>query len=221
MAYVNIEKCGIYQDNCQEWSRKTRNNKNGATSRLTLFGPSRRPKDPQEIQRPKAMQHTYMLHKSMRHFLPRCSRTTPWRWWISRRLHKPTWHRPRFSRRRYQIYQSRLLTSLWNLQQHKPITPILKNWDISQPRPLTDIRRPETKPCQILTQVNTETYILEADRGSTLTGTAPPKDTRWRSPKRLQHVASPEMVTTSHLRDYKLREGRRGISSGSTADWLS
>ena len=27
MAYVNIEKCGIYQDNCQEWSRKTRSNK--------------------------------------------------------------------------------------------------------------------------------------------------------------------------------------------------
>ena len=27
MAYANIEKCGIYQDNCREWSRKTRSDK--------------------------------------------------------------------------------------------------------------------------------------------------------------------------------------------------
>ena len=24
MAYANIEKCGLYQDDCQEWSRKPR-----------------------------------------------------------------------------------------------------------------------------------------------------------------------------------------------------
>ena len=28
MAYANIEKCGLYQDDCQEWSRKTRSEKN-------------------------------------------------------------------------------------------------------------------------------------------------------------------------------------------------
>ena len=27
MAYANIEKCGLYQENCQEWSRKPRLNK--------------------------------------------------------------------------------------------------------------------------------------------------------------------------------------------------
>ena len=27
MAYTNIEKCGLYQDDCQECSRKTRSNK--------------------------------------------------------------------------------------------------------------------------------------------------------------------------------------------------
>ena len=27
MAYANIEKCGLYQDNCREWSRKTRSDK--------------------------------------------------------------------------------------------------------------------------------------------------------------------------------------------------
>ena len=28
MEYANIEKCGLYQDDCQEWSRKPRLNKN-------------------------------------------------------------------------------------------------------------------------------------------------------------------------------------------------
>ena len=27
MAYKNIEKCGLYQDNCQKWSHKTPNDK--------------------------------------------------------------------------------------------------------------------------------------------------------------------------------------------------
>ena len=27
MAYANIDKCGLYQDNCRDWSRKTRSDK--------------------------------------------------------------------------------------------------------------------------------------------------------------------------------------------------
>ena len=27
MAYANIEKCGLYQDDCRDWSRKTRSDK--------------------------------------------------------------------------------------------------------------------------------------------------------------------------------------------------
>ena len=27
IAYANIEKCGLYQDDCREWSCKTRSNK--------------------------------------------------------------------------------------------------------------------------------------------------------------------------------------------------
>ena len=94
----------------------------------------------------------------------------------------------------------------------------IKNRDINQPQPGMDIRRPSTRPLQILTQVKIEMYILEADRGSTLRVTAPPTYTRWRGCTRLQHVAYQTMATTSKLRDYTLREGRRGINSGSTED---
>ena len=27
MAYTNIDKCGLYQDDCRDWSRKTRSDK--------------------------------------------------------------------------------------------------------------------------------------------------------------------------------------------------
>ena len=33
MAYVNIKKCGLYQGNCREWSRKTRSNKTLSNSK--------------------------------------------------------------------------------------------------------------------------------------------------------------------------------------------
>ena len=94
----------------------------GATSKLTLIGPSRRPQNPQELQRPKAMQRMYTTHKPMRNVSQRCSRTTPWRWRISRRLHKLTEHRSRCSQRLYWSYQARLLTSPQNSQQHKTRT---------------------------------------------------------------------------------------------------
>ena len=94
----------------------------------------------------------------------------------------------------------------------------MKNRDINQPRLCTDIMRPETQPRRIPTQAKIETYILEEDRGLTLTGTAPTTTTRWRIHTRLQHVAFPEMSTTSQLRYYTLMEERLGIKSGSTAD---
>ena len=46
-----------------------------------------------------------------------------------------------------------------------------------------------------------EMYNPEADRGSTLTGTATPTATRWRSLTRLWRVASPVMITTSQICD--------------------
>ena len=44
-------------------------------------------------------------------------------------------------------------------------------------------------------------YTLEADRGSTLTGSAPPMAKSWRSLTRLKRVASPVMVTASQLHE--------------------
>ena len=162
---------------------------------------SRRPKDPQELRRSKAVQRTYTLHKLMRNFSLRCSRTTPWRWQISQPPHKLTGHRLRWSQRQYQSYQAWLLTSLQNLQQHKTRTLGLKHWGINQPHLVTDIGRPTTQPRRIQPQSKIKMYTPEVERGSKLTVTAPPTATRWRSLTRLRRIASPVMVTTSQLRD--------------------
>ena len=77
----------------------------------------------------------------------------------------------------------------------------MKNWDINQPQPGMDIWSPKNLPRRILTQVNIETYILEANRGSTLMGIAPTTDTKWSSRTRRQHAASQAMAITSQLRD--------------------
>ena len=175
--------------------------KHGATSRLTSLGPLIRPKYPQELQRPKAMQRTYKLHKLMRHFSPRCSRTTPWRWRISRQLHKPTEYRSRCSQGQYLSHQARSINSTRNSQQHKPRTPGFKNRDIGQLRLSMDIRCATTWHRQIQTQSKIKMCTPELDRSSTLTGTDPPTDTTWRRHTRLQRVAYPGMVTTIQLRD--------------------
>ena len=93
----------------------------------------------------------------------------------------------------------------------------VKNRDIGQPRPSTDIGRPATSPRHIQPQAKIEMCTPGLDRNAAVTGTAPPTDTRWRSPTRIQRVASPIMVTTSQLPDNKIKEGRREIRSGSTA----
>ena len=147
------------------------------------------------------MQRTHTMHKLMRHFSPRCNRTTPWRWRILQRLHNPTEHWSCCSRRKYWRYQARLLTSLQNSQQHKPRTPGLKYREIGQPRPRRDIRHPATRPRQIQPQANIEIYAPEADRSSALTGTAPPTAKMWRRHTCTRRVASPIIVTTSQLCD--------------------
>ena len=73
----------------------------------------------------------------------------------------------------------------------------MKNRDSNQPQPGMGIGHPETRPRRILTQVNIETYILEADRGSTLMGTAPPTDTKWRSHTHQRHAIFQAIATTS------------------------
>ena len=51
----------------------------------------------------------------------------------------------------------------------------MKNRDSNQPHLGMEIGLPATQPRWILTQVKIKTYILEADRGLTLMGTASPK----------------------------------------------
>ena len=77
----------------------------------------------------------------------------------------------------------------------------IKNRDSNQPQPGMDIRRPATRPRRILTQVKIESYIIEADRGLTLMGTAPPTDTKWMSHTRQRYSILQAMVTTSQLRN--------------------
>ena len=77
----------------------------------------------------------------------------------------------------------------------------IKNQDSNQPQPGMDVRRPATRPRRSLTQVKIATYILEADRGLTLTVTAPPMDTRWKSRTRQRHAVFQVLATTSQLLD--------------------
>ena len=123
MAYANIENADYIKTIVENGLVNQRSIKHGATSRITSIEPSRRPEDPQGPQRPKAMQQTHTPHKPMRHFSPRCSRTTPWHWRISQRLHKPIEHRSRCSRRRYQSYRYKSLPSPRNSRQQNPRTP--------------------------------------------------------------------------------------------------
>ena len=132
-----------------------------------------------------------------------------------------TGHWSRCPRRRYQSYQARSLTSPQNLQQHNPRTPGLKNRDINQPQPGTDIGRSETLPRRIQPQAKIKMCTPEADIGSPITGTNPPEDTRWRSLTRLRRVASQVMVTTSQLRKY-IKGGKtcnKELINGGPTEW--
>ena len=77
----------------------------------------------------------------------------------------------------------------------------IQNRHSNQPHPGMDIGRPSTRHRQILTQVKVKTYILEADRDSTLMGNAPPTDTKRRSRTYRRYANLQEMATTSQLRD--------------------
>ena len=68
MAYANIENAGYNKTISEKSLTRHEVTKHGATSRLTLLGPSRRLEDPQELQRKNAMRSMYTLHKLMQHF---------------------------------------------------------------------------------------------------------------------------------------------------------
>ena len=64
-----------------------------------------------------------------------------------------------------------------------------------------DIGSPAKQPCWRQTHLKIATYIIEADRGSTQMSTAPPMDTRLRSPKLQLHAGFQKIIITSQLRD--------------------
>ena len=70
-----------------------------------------------------------------------------------------------------------------------------------------DIGSPKNLPRRILTQVNIETYILEANRGSTLMGIAPTTDTKCSNRTRRRHAASQAMDITSQLHEKTIMGG--------------
>ena len=104
-------------------------------------------------------------------------------------------------KRRFQSYPAKSRYSGQNSLHRRPRSFGWKNQDSNQPQPGMDIRRAATWPHWILTQVKIENYILEADRGLTLIGTAPPMDTKWRSCTHWRHAFFQAMATTSQIRD--------------------
>ena len=84
-----------------------------------------------------------------------------------------------------------------NLPQCSPRTRERINQGSNQPQLGMYIGRPATRPLWSRTQVKIANYIIEADRGSTQMGTAPPMDTRWRSPTRQRRAVFQVMVITS------------------------
>ena len=153
----------------------------------------------------------------MRHFSPRFSRTTPWRWKILQQLHKPTEYWSCCWQRRSQRYWAKLLPSPWNSRLHNPRKPGWKNWDIVQPCLSTAIRRAAIVPHQIQTQTKSPMYNPIADKKLTLTGTAPLTAKMWRKLTRPQLVAWRIMDTRNWKSEWTSREGWHGTGSGSTA----
>ena len=67
--------------------------KTGAILKLTLQECLKKHKDTLGIQRPRGIRTMCSPHNPTHSCLLRCSKTTPWRWQILQRIHKPTEHR--------------------------------------------------------------------------------------------------------------------------------
>ena len=92
---------------------------------------------------------------------------------------------------------SQVATLTTKLATAKSNNARLKNRDIVQPRPSTAIGHPEIRPRQIQTQTKTAMCTPRADKNSTLTGTDPITATMWRNFTRPRLVSSQIMDTTS------------------------
>ena len=137
----------------------------------------------------------------MQNFSPRCSNTTSRRLRISQPPHKLIGHRSRCSRRRFRSFQARSRYSQQNLPQHRKRKRGSRNQDSNQPQLDMDIGRPATRPRRRQTHRKIATYIIEAERGSTQMGTAPPMYKMWRSPTLQLPAGSQTVIIKSQIRD--------------------
>ena len=201
MAYANIDKCGLYQNDFRNWSRKTQIDKTWGNFKA----------------------HFSLAFKGTRRF----TRTLRTKGYVAH-VHAAQASVELFTK--MQQYHTLVLANVATATQadrtsvgllKKTISELSvhvalltaklatvqaeicgwRNQDNNQPQLGMEIGRLATRPCWSLTQVKIKTYILEADRGSTLMGTSPPTDTKWRSRTRQRHAVFQSMSITSQLRD--------------------
>ena len=199
MAYASIEQCRLYPDDFQEWSRKTRSDKTWGNFKAHFaqsFKETRRSSRTSETKGYAAHVHaaqanaeifTDMQQDPILGLVNIATVTQADRTSVA------------LLTKNISGLSSQVAHLTEKLSTAQAENAWMKNRYINQPQPVMDIGRPATRPRRIITQAKIEMYTLEADRGSTLTGTAPPKATMWRVITCMRHVASPEMVTTSQL----------------------
>ena len=178
MAYANIDKSGLYQDDCRKWLRKTRSDKTWGNFKAhfarAFKGPrrsSRNSKTEGYAAHVHAAQANAELFTNMQqdHTLALVNSATT----TQADRKSVTLLTRTISELSGQVAQ--LTEKLATAQAENAR---MKNQDSNQPQPCKDIGRPATRSRRILTQVKIENCILKADRGLTLMGTAPPTDTR-------------------------------------------
>ena len=199
MAYTNIDKCGLYQDDYREWSRKTRSDKTWGNFKAHFTWAFK------ETQRSSITSNTkgYVAHVHAEQANAELLTEMQQDHTLALANLATTTQADRTSvallTKTILELSGQVVLPTSKLTTAQAESARMKNRDSNQPHPGMDIGRPATRLRQILTQVKIKTYILEADIGLTLMGTAPPTDTRWRIRTRWQHIASQSMATTSHL----------------------
>ena len=180
MAYANIEKCGLYQDDCREWSRKPRLDKTWSNFKAH-FAPAFK-----ETQRSSRTLKTKLYAANVHDAQANAA--------IFAKMHQDhtlalaNHETATQANRKSVVLLTKTVSELSSQVAHltaklataQAENAQLKNRDIVQPRPSTGAGRPEIRPYQIQPQSKIEMFTPITDKNSTLTGTASPTATRWR-----------------------------------------
>ena len=191
------QKCGLYQDDCREWSRKTRSDKTWSNFKAHFARAFKETQKSSITSKTKgyaahihAAQDNAALFADMYqdHTLALANIATDTQ--ANRTLVAMLTKTISDLSRQFTHLTAKVAIA------HAKNTR-LKNRDILQPRSGTDIGRPAILPRQIQPQAKIEICTPEADINSTLTGTAPPTATRWRRHTSPRRVDFQRMYTTS------------------------